>query len=128
MQNHELKTDPDVFQAVIEKRKTCEVRRNDRNFAVGDTLLLRETAEPGAAMAAGAPLIYTGRQVHCVVSHMLLGPEYGIPDGIAVLSIVFAERAPKRVGHKCCVCGTKVGVHKDGWYGYRCSSDDCIPF
>ena len=29
---------------------------------------------------------------------------------------------------ECCVCGTKKNLHKDGWYGYRCNSDDCVPF
>lgn len=29
---------------------------------------------------------------------------------------------------ECCCCGTKVGLHKDGWYGYRCDSDDCLVF
>lgn len=33
-------------------------------------------------------------------------------------------RAPK----VCCVCGTTEGLHRDGWYGYRCSSVDCIVF
>lgn len=28
----------------------------------------------------------------------------------------------------CCVCGTTENVHKDGWYGYRCDSDDCMVF
>ena len=28
----------------------------------------------------------------------------------------------------CCVCGTKEGLHKDGWYGYRCDSEDCMCF
>jgi len=29
---------------------------------------------------------------------------------------------------KCCVCGTTENLRKDGWYGYRCSSPDCICF
>lgn len=29
---------------------------------------------------------------------------------------------------KCCVCGTKEDLHKDGWYGYRCDSKDCMCF
>lgn len=29
---------------------------------------------------------------------------------------------------ECCVCGTTEGLFKDGWYGYRCSSVDCICF
>ena len=28
----------------------------------------------------------------------------------------------------CCSCGTTKNLHKDGWYGYRCDSDGCIPF
>jgi len=35
---------------------------------------------------------------------------------------------PKPVERKCCVCGTTENLHKDGWYGYRCNSDDCVPF
>jgi hypothetical protein len=29
---------------------------------------------------------------------------------------------------KCCCCGTRENLHKDGWYGYRCNSIDCVPF
>lgn len=29
---------------------------------------------------------------------------------------------------RCCACGTKENLHSDGWYGYRCDSDDCLPF
>lgn len=28
----------------------------------------------------------------------------------------------------CCVCGTTENLHKDGWYGYRCDSGDCVCF
>lgn len=37
---HELKTIPKYFNAVREGRKTFEVRKDDRNFKVGDTLKL----------------------------------------------------------------------------------------
>jgi hypothetical protein len=26
----------------------------------------------------------------------------------------------------CCVCGATENLHKDGWHGYRCNSDECV--
>lgn len=87
MKTHELKTDPVVFQAVVDGRKTYEIRKNDRGFSVGDTLILRETSVSGAAMAAGATLEYTGRQHVAQVSHVLTGPVYGLAAGWSILSL-----------------------------------------
>ena len=39
---HELDIHPKYFKAIIEERKTHEIRKNDRNFKVGDFLYLRE--------------------------------------------------------------------------------------
>lgn len=38
---HKLKTWPEFFLALEMWRKMFEVRKNDRNFSVGDTLLLQ---------------------------------------------------------------------------------------
>lgn len=38
---------------------------------------------------------------------------------------IVATTAPKR---QCCVCGTTERLRNDGWYGYRCDSDNCVPF
>ena len=84
--NHELKTDPEVFCALIAGAKTYELLKDDRGFAVGDTLTLRETKHTDAEMAAGAPLEYTGRTHGKVVTHILRGPIYGLMDGWAILS------------------------------------------
>lgn len=81
---HELKTDPEVFAAVMAGRKTHEIRLNDRGFTVGDELLLRETANSGAEMKAGAPLAYTGREATRTVSHIQTG--YGLANGWCILS------------------------------------------
>jgi hypothetical protein len=39
---HELKTWPKYFQPILENKKTFELREDDRNFAVGDVLTLKE--------------------------------------------------------------------------------------
>ena len=39
---HLLKTWPEYFQAIKSGAKTFEIRRNDRGYAVGDTLVLHE--------------------------------------------------------------------------------------
>ncbi len=60
MTTHELKTDPAVFQASWDEKKMFEVRKNDRDFRVGDTLWIRETKYSAAEMQEGKPLEYTG--------------------------------------------------------------------
>ncbi|WP_419692204.1 ASCH/PUA domain-containing protein [Burkholderia gladioli] len=91
--HHELKTDPDVFAAVLAGDKTHEIRYNDRGFKVGDTLRLRETRYSGESMKCQPddyPLEYTGREVTRVISHVLDG--YGLMPGWVVLSFA-SERA-----------------------------------
>ena len=39
---HHLKTKPEYFQAVIERKKPFEIRYNDRNFQIGDRVILEE--------------------------------------------------------------------------------------
>lgn len=39
---HELKTWPEFYRAVQDNKKTFELRFNDRDYKVGDELLLRE--------------------------------------------------------------------------------------
>lgn len=83
---HELKTDPDTFKDVLTGDKTHEIRRNDRDFKVGDTLLLRETRYSGTEMSGPEPrpLEYTGRTATRIVSHILFG--YGLQPGWCILS------------------------------------------
>lgn len=39
---HHLKTKPEYFQAVIDGKKTFEIRLNDRDFKQGDSVILEE--------------------------------------------------------------------------------------
>lgn len=82
---HELKADPEVFDAVASGVKTHEIRYNDRDFQIGDTLLLRKTRYMGAQMhMRGLPLEYTGDECRRTVSHVLSG--YGLQDHWVILS------------------------------------------
>lgn len=84
---HELKTDPLPFDKVWTGSKNFEIRKNDRNYQLGDGLQLRETQFSGEEMADGSPLVYTGRQITCLVSYILHGPVYGLEEGWCIMSI-----------------------------------------
>ena len=80
MADHELKTWPDYFEMVKAGEKHFEVRRYDRNFQPGQTLLLREW-DPGSKE-------YTGRQVERRISFMrTAGSMIGIEKGYCILGL-----------------------------------------
>jgi hypothetical protein len=58
---HELKTYPKYFQETIEGNKPFEIRKNDRNFQVGDVLILKEWDN----------IKYSGREIGAVVRYVL---------------------------------------------------------
>lgn len=84
---HELKTDPEVFDAVATGCKTFEIRRDDRGFELGDELILKRTRFTGVEMQNGEPLEYTGKAETRIVTHLLRGPIYGLSAGWVILSI-----------------------------------------
>jgi hypothetical protein len=90
---HELKTDPEVFDAVASGAKTHEIRRDDRDFAVGDGLVLRRTEYTGQGMKnERAPLIYSDvPPLRFVVTHVLRG--YGLEPGWVILSLAASPAA-----------------------------------
>ena len=84
---HDLKIWTCFFDDVAEGRKTCELRRNDRPFRVGDYLVLREW-DPMLSDAN-----YTGRQVAVEVTHVLNPVEDAcIADGMKVGFVVLSIR------------------------------------
>jgi ASC-1-like (ASCH) protein len=62
MPEHTLKIVPEYFAAVRDGRKTFEVRRDDRGYAPGDTLILREY-EPESDE-------YSGRELTARISYV----------------------------------------------------------
>lgn len=83
MKMHDLKTWPEYFDAIISGAKLFEVRKDDRGFTVGDTLLLREW-DPKHSW-------YTGRTVSRRVTYVLTGPAFGIEAGFVCMGIIEAE-------------------------------------
>jgi hypothetical protein len=76
---HELKTWPEFFESVINGQKRFEVRKDDRNFQVGDTVVLREF---NPVMEC-----YSDRESRWLVGYILRGPQFGIEAGYAVLQL-----------------------------------------
>jgi len=84
---HELKTDPEVYDDVKNGYKTFEIRMDNRDYKVDDTLILQKTKHTGKQMANGAPLVYTGDKISLLVIYILKGPIYGLEKGWVIMSI-----------------------------------------
>lgn len=76
---HELKCHPDEFAAIRRGEKTFEYRANDRDFHAGDEILLREWL-PGDEG-------YTGEVERRLITHILRGGAFGLPDSRCILSL-----------------------------------------
>lgn len=82
---HRLKTWPEYFSAVLSGAKRFELRPNDRDFAVGDVLVLQEFA-PDATHGNGGT--FTGRSADYRVTYVLDRDHWGvIRAGWCVLGI-----------------------------------------
>ncbi|MBC7509794.1 MAG: DUF3850 domain-containing protein [Ferruginibacter sp.] len=84
---HELKTDPSPFDALIQGKKNFEIRYNDRDFKVGDELLLKEFLQQGHGDIRFHGAVYTGRILHRKIDYILTGGMYGIEEGFVILSL-----------------------------------------
>lgn len=73
---HELKTAPQYFREIANGNKPFEVRRNDRDYHVGDILKLREYGGSD----------YSGQEISVEVTYILDNPEY-CKDGYVIMGI-----------------------------------------
>lgn len=76
---HALKTWPEHYQGIASGKKKFEVRKNDRPFEVGDTLILQEY-NPDTKR-------YTGQESTFQISYILHGPGMGIYKDHCVISL-----------------------------------------
>ena len=75
---HELKIDPKWFEDVAAYRKNFEIRRYDRDFKVGDTLLLKEWNRGK----------YTGRECRREIEYIYEGDgTYGVSEEFCILGL-----------------------------------------
>jgi hypothetical protein len=78
-QTHELKIWPEYFQPVRDNKKLFEIRRDDRDFEVGDNLWLREWDHENQ--------IYTGRESLRTISYILRNASgFGLRPGYCIMS------------------------------------------
>lgn len=77
---HELKTWRDAFKVIKRGDKKHDIRKNDRPFAVGDMLYLREWDN-------AITQDYTGESVHVLVTYISEGGTWGLPRDMCVMSI-----------------------------------------
>ena len=73
---HEIKISPVFFKDVSIGIKPFELRVNDRNYQVGDCLVLEEFNGK-----------YTGNETIKIVTYMLIGGQYGIDKNWCVLGL-----------------------------------------
>jgi len=74
---HKLKLHPEYFKEVCTGKKSFEIRKNDRDFKIGDTLLLQEF-KPGTQE-------YTGRVVERKITYIT---DYAQKENYVVMAIV----------------------------------------
>lgn len=79
---HYLKISPYYINEVIEGNKTFEVRKNDRNFQVGDVIILQEYHNSK----------YLERKISAKITYILDRFE-GVPSGYVVLGIKILENS-----------------------------------
>ncbi len=85
---HKLKCVPFYYQLIVDGVKPFEVRNNDRDFQVGDTILLQEYLPNQIGEG-----VYTGREIELLITYILdpkEGPAmafYGLEEGFVAMAI-----------------------------------------
>ena len=76
---HDLKILPEYFEAFKKQKKRFELRKDDRDYKVGDWICLREWDKD---------LGYTGEYRTAQIRYILIDcPEYGLKEGYCILGL-----------------------------------------
>lgn len=76
---HSLKCWPEYFQAILDGKKSFEVRKDDRGFRAGDILHLQEWSPETQS--------YCGRETARLIVYTLTGEDFGIREGFIVMGL-----------------------------------------
>lgn len=92
MREHTLKTSAACWDAIKAGEKTWEVRKNDRFFQPGDTVILRKLDETGRHYETGDGGRFSTCDLTFKIGWMLQGGQFGIEPGYCVFSLVPVRR------------------------------------
>lgn len=79
---HVLRIWPEYFKAIFLMQKKFEIRKDDRNFQVGDFLHLQEW-EPTEELEGR----YTGDSLMRKIGYIFKGGSFGVQEGYVILSL-----------------------------------------
>jgi len=78
MKTHYLKTWPKFFEDVASGKKTFELRKDDRGFEIGDTVILDEWCPDKKE--------FTKRRYNFTIKYKLTGGQFGLENGYCILN------------------------------------------
>jgi Domain of unknown function (DUF3850) len=81
MTTHFIKILPQFYLPTAYGRKSFELRKNDRNYQVGDKLVLQEYDGKH----------YTGHEIHCNITYVLKGGKYGLDPNYCIINHTIIE-------------------------------------
>lgn len=96
LNEHELKIWPEFFNAVLDGSKKFEIRKNDRNFKVGDKIVLKEWDPKKES--------YTGRSLAKWISFIVPGGNFGLEKDFCVMSIKSFKKCVIKGGEQDSKC------------------------
>ena len=81
MKTHNLKTHPEYFNEVMLGHKPFELRKNDRDFSLGDVLCLEEWDPMDKDC--------TGREFYVKVSYIFRGGKFGLDPDMVIMGLEY---------------------------------------